>query len=197
MHLCHQPGRGYQPPDAFHQTGITHIVRCSAVSAGPVEIPQQDRLHLGAGVNGGLEQGPVKDRHLQSIRCGALGEDADGPSLMQGRGQLPACLPRRSPPASLDEYGAGPGAQQADQRPGTDLRFRHEDCRKPCRDDEDVQPGDMVADNEALRGKSPKTVGSDSDLQDTQQLPGPDAHRRALSGVAVHGVSHQRHIQAG
>ena len=117
-------------------------------AAARIDIANRIRLYRHLSLDGRLEQVRMERQHRALRRSRALGEKGDALAIVDALHQAFIDAAHVTRLAARDENGAGVLAQPANQRPATNIRFRHKAAGMQSIDDEDIEPGNMVADNQ-------------------------------------------------
>ncbi len=124
------------------------------------------------GTQGRLQQGGMEMQQTPPIRRRTLGEDGDVAPLVEEGGNFlidDFCM---TAAATAQEYRIVLRRQPADQRPGPDLRLGDEGRRQPGIDDVDVDPRDVIRDDQRT-GNRVGQIGLDLDPEGIEQRAGP------------------------
>lgn len=149
LYLGHQPPRRRHPPHRGEQRVLADEGRRRAGPApGHPAVPQVHRLHGDARVQGGLEGGPAEAALGAAAPGAALGEDGDRFAGPQRLGDPGHRLGQCADPVPVDEQGAAAGGQPPGHGPLPDLRLGEHPGRAYGGEERDVQPGDVVGDEQ-------------------------------------------------
>ncbi|CAM5744468.1 hypothetical protein SAFG77S_08125 [Streptomyces afghaniensis] len=141
-------------------------------SAGePVADP--DRLDRHPGVQGGLEDGPAKGALGPAAPGAALGERRDGGALAQGPGDTGDGVREGPQPVPVDEQGAAAGGQRPGDGPPPYLGLGQHPRGANGGEQRDVQPGDMVGDQQQSAGGGGGAGDADPDPRGPHEPPAP------------------------
>jgi hypothetical protein len=156
----------------------------------------------------------MKGQQSRAITGRPLGKDCDRPARIQHRLDTLVQLVHGVTTTPLDEKRARTANQTSDQRPGGNLDFRHKMGRSVSQNHENIQPADMIANDQRGRlarlwsarvGCDKRAVlGSPARLDDVQthptnpeQRPRPDRDDPVASGKADPGKDGRYGHQAG
>lgn len=162
--------RFFEEPKDVGEQGIVANERDDG--GGATGVAQSDRLDRDVGVDRGLEEAGVEAANRDSARCGPLGEDEDGAFLAQAICDRLDRFQRAV--TAFDEEGAPASGEKPDQGPTADLGLGYEGDRLEAADRRDIEPGDMVRDQEAWT-LTPHTVNGKSQSEDLEDLSPPPA----------------------
>jgi len=95
-----------------------------------------------------LERSPAEGARGRSAPGGSLGEHGDGIASAHRDGQLGDGSRQRPQACPVDEQRARGSRQPADERPLSDLTLGHQPHRRQGGEREDVDPGQVVGDDE-------------------------------------------------
>jgi hypothetical protein len=115
-------------------------------------VPDAYRLHGHPGVQGGLESGRAEAAVPPAAPGAALGEHGDGGAGAEGVREAGDDLRQGPEAVPVDEEGAGTGDDRAEDRPGADLALGEHAGRPEGCEERDVEPGDVVGDDEHAAG---------------------------------------------
>ena len=144
MRLDLQPGMPGDAPQRGHKRGVAHIHHGMAALAIRVEITQTHRNHGHAGIERGLNQVAMKHQQPITLAGGALRKDSRAIALRHAGTQGLNHAMHGMPTAPLHKHRTGTGHERAHQRPAGNLGLGHEGCRCDRIDHEDIEPGDVV-----------------------------------------------------
>jgi len=122
----------------------------------------------------------------------ALGKNRDMLAARQKRGDLPVDYPRMPPAAAAQEDRVVLCRQPADQRPAPDLFLGNEGRRQHGVDHVDVDPGNVVGDQQCA-GHDMGQVGLDLDSEGIEQRGRPAGLQAQAGRVAAQRKYAERH----
>ncbi|GLV85631.1 hypothetical protein Slala03_53200 [Streptomyces lavendulae subsp. lavendulae] len=187
-HLGAHPAGAGDPP----QGGGQRVVPDEGGRPGdlPVRQPvaQPHRLYGDPRVQRRLEGGPPEGPLGAPAPGGTLGEDGDPVPGQQGPGDGRDGFGQGPDPVAFDEQGPRPGGEGAEHRPGPDLALGQHPGRQDRRDERDVQPGDVVGDDQAAPFPAGGAVHGDPYPEGPQERggPGPDHGVAGADGEHPH-----------
>lgn len=124
-------------------------------------------------VQRGLERGAAEGPLGASAPGGALGVDGDAVAVGQGPGEE-ADGGRQAPePVAFDVEGAGLPGERSEDRPAADVALGQHPGRQDGGHERDVQPGDVVGDDQPATAGAGCPVHGDPQAEGTQQGGGP------------------------
>ncbi|GAA3309001.1 hypothetical protein GCM10020295_72490 [Streptomyces cinereospinus] len=142
-----------------------------------------DRLDGDPGVQRGLEHGPAEGALGAAAPGAALGEDADRGPGPQQVGDVRDRARQGAQAVPVDEHDAGAGGQRTGDRPLPDLGLGDHAGRAYRGQQRDVQPGDVVGDQQQAAGG--RGGAGDAD-------PDPAAHAIVRAHRRTHGAGTRR-----
>lgn len=116
-----------------------------------VVVGDRQRQYRAAGFNGRLQQGGMKSEQMGSVSGRAFGENGDVPARIEQRVNLGIDHLCMAATAAAQEDRVVPCRQPADEGPVADFGFGDKRRRTQRVDDEDVEPGNVVGDDQASR----------------------------------------------
>jgi hypothetical protein len=131
-----------------------------------------------------LDQGCMKMQQTSTIRRGSFGKDGYMLSLAKDLCHLLIDHLRVTAAAALQKYRVVLRRQPADQWPMPDFFFRHEGCRHCRIDHVDVDPGNVIGDEQGP-GNGMRQVGLNLDTKSIEQGPRPTCLERQALAVAA------------
>ena len=166
------------------------------LAAAPV--PHGHRHHGPAGVVGGLEGGRPEGPEVAAAAGGALGEHADRGAVAQRRGQAGDGVGQGPQPVAVEEHRAGARRDDTEQRPPADLALGEHPDRGHGVQGHDVEPGDVVGDDERpgrrLRTTAPHADPARGEHRARPEGLHPPERRRPEQGQHDgHGEAREQH----
>ncbi|GGU83995.1 hypothetical protein GCM10010275_19150 [Streptomyces litmocidini] len=137
------PPRGDDPPQRRPQRIVPDV---RGGPRRPVVDPY--RQHGAAAVQGGLERGRAETPPGPPAPGRPLGEDDHPAPAGEHRGHGPDGAGQGPEPVAVDEEGAAERGERTEDGPAADLRLGHHPPGQHGRQEGDVQPGDVVGDDE-------------------------------------------------
>lgn len=137
-----------------------------------------------------LQQGGVEMQQATPIRRRALGEDGDMAPLVEQAGDFLIDDPGVAATAAAQKDRIVLRRQPADQRPVPDLRLGHEGRRQGGIDHVDVDPRDVIGDDQRT-GNGVRQVGLDFDPKRIEQRAGPARFQAQPGGAAAERKNQQ------
>lgn len=190
LHLGHQAAGGGHPPQRGEQ-GVLPDERGRRGHFSPgAAIAQTHRLHGYPGVERGLEDGPAEVPPAAAAPGAALREHRDGPTGPQRRADPGDGIRQGAQPVPFDEQHSGPRGQPARHGPPPYLGLGEHPRRPDRREQWDVQPGDVVGDQQeaALGGRGAGEPDPDAHGPHDRPAPAPDpAGREPAAEREQHG----------
>ena len=141
-----------------------------AALSGFVVVRDGQRQYRPPGFDGGLEQGGVEFEHPCSIAGASFWKNGDIQSRVEKGVDFLVDDARVLTFSALQEYRVIEYRQPAEERPAADFGLGDEGCRAQGIDDENVQPRDVVGDDQAAaRGACRRCLEPNS--ENGQNLP--------------------------
>lgn len=124
-------------------------------------------------VQRGLERGPPEGALGASAPGGALGVDGDAVAGEQGPGEGVDGGGQGAQPVAFDVEGAGLPGERPEHGPGPDVALGQHPGGQDGGDERDVQPGDVVGDDQPASAGAGSPVHGDPQAEGAQQSGGP------------------------
>lgn len=124
-------------------------------------------------VQRGLERGAAEGPLGAPAPGGALGVDGDAVAGGQGPGEDADGGGQAADPVAFDVDGAGLPGQRSEDRPAADVALGQHPGRQDRGDERDVQPGDVVGDDQPATPGAGDPVHGDPQPEGAQQGGGP------------------------
>lgn len=177
-------------PERAEQRVVVDVARRVARLAGRlVDEAQRCRLHGHVGRDGGLQEVGMEGQQHAAIARRAFGEDGDAVAVAQRLGHVVNHAQRVATLLALDVERAGAGGQRTDQGPVLHRRFRDEAHVPRRMQRDDVEPGDVVGDQQhrPARGTGGRRALHDEfDTEHFQHAPRPALDLRGAVRVVEH-----------
>jgi len=141
-----------------------------------------------------LDQRRMKMQQGLPVGRRALGKNRDMLAARKKRGDLPVDDPRMPPAATAQEDRVVLRRQPADQRPAPDLFLGNEGRRQHGVDHVDVDPGNVVGDQQCA-GNYMGQIGLDPDperIEQSRRPAGLEAQTRCVAAQRKNAQRHQR-----
>lgn len=172
-HLGAHPAGPRDPP----QRGGQHVVADEGGRPGrpPVvgQVADPYGLYGYPRVQRGLERGPPEGPLGASAPGGALGIDGDAVAVDQSPGEGVDGGGQGAQPVALDVEGAGLPGERPEDRPAPDVALGQHPGGQDGGDERDVQPGDVVGDDQPATAGAGRPVHGDPQAEGAQQGGGP------------------------
>ena len=176
---CRQAGQQADVVDVGRRRGTQAI--------GPV-VTERERVERHCGVDRTLKQGGVERQQSVAGGGGAFRKHHQTRTGVQCRMHFAPGVVRRLAAAAFDEHGVVAAAEPADQRPLRDIALGDEARRQQGVEDEDIDEGNVVADQQAVPDAVQAAASRfDMDAEQRQQLPRPDASQSLPHDAADQG----------
>jgi hypothetical protein len=148
LDLGDQPAGPRHPPQGGEQGVVADEGGHRARLAPSGAVADADGLDRDARVQRGLEHGTPEVPLGAPAPGAALGEYRDGLPGAQGPRDAGDCVRERPQPVPVDEQGAAARGQRSRHRPAADLPLGEHPGRADGGEQGDVQPGDVVGDQQ-------------------------------------------------
>jgi len=166
--------RGHAP-ERRDEARLAHVGGRIARRAVGIAVANRHRLYVALRVDDRLQERRLEREERRAVGRRAFRKDRDDVAERErGRG-LAVDRVRVVPPVALDEQRADVGGQPADHGPAANLRLADEARRRECEQHEDVEPRDVVCDDQQVAGQAAfrNAVEARLDAQDAEQSGGP------------------------
>ena len=154
------------------QRNIPVITRRQAALAIDFPVGNRHRQHRAVGSQRRLQQGSMKMEQSTPVGCRSFRKNGNVLALPQQFGNLRIDDPGVPTTASAQENRIVLGRKPADDWPVTNLHLRHEGRRQGRIDDENIDPRNVVG-NQQGAGYSVGQIGFEFDTQCVKQGGGP------------------------
>ena len=177
---------------AVEESHLADEVGITMQAAIGIHIANRIRLHRYLRLDRGLEQVGMERQHRALRRGRALGEEGDTFAIMDALHQTFVDAAHVARLAACDEDRTGVLAQPANQGPAADIGLRDKAAWVHRIDHEDIQPGNMVADDQRRRHwrRQQAVIHLHGDAADCDQLLRPALHAPLAGGGAEEGKQH-------
>lgn len=167
-----QRAAGENRREALHQRRLAGKRRRQAALSLRVVVRQRQRQHGASGLDRRLQQRRVKAQEVGAVGRRPLGEDRHINAAAEQRVDLSIDHLGVAAAAAAQENGVVARGEPADKRPAADLCLGDEGRRAQRVDHEDIEPGDMVGDDQTARRRVVR-LRVEANAQDVENLLRP------------------------